>query len=112
LSAENGEKIDPITWAKIWEGASKNKSVEHIYPQKDPDGNWKGKGHQNVKPESFVHRIGKLVVLPPGMNSKAGTRVFAEKVDVYKGVNGLHQINRVIKLKRSIPRSRQIRRRT
>lgn len=50
LSAESGEEVDQVTWGKIWENASKDKSVEHFFPQKDPDGNWKGKGRQNVNP--------------------------------------------------------------
>jgi hypothetical protein len=95
LAKDNGEDIDQATWRKIWESASKEKSVEHIYPQKDPDGNWKGKGRQDVSPESFVHRLGNLLVLPPGINSKAGTRAFAEKVDVYKTVSGLHYVKKV-----------------
>ncbi|MBX9599778.1 MAG: HNH endonuclease family protein [Bryobacteraceae bacterium] len=56
------------------------------YPQKDPHLNWKGKARQNVRPESFVHRIGHLIVLPPGINSRAGTSRFADKVAIYKEV--------------------------
>ena len=99
LAAESGEEIDPITWGKIWQNASKDKSVEHIYPQKDPYGNWKGKGRQNVKPESFVHRLANLLVLPPGINSKAGTNAFRDKADVYKNASGLHHVRKIMKLK-------------
>ena len=99
LAAENGEEIDQSTWGKIWESASKEKSVEHIYSQKDPHGNWKGKGRQNVDPNSFVHRLGNLLVLPPGLNSKAGTKGFDEKVAVYKSVSGLYHIKKVMNLK-------------
>lgn len=99
LSAENGEEIDQVTWAKIWESASKDKSVEHIFPQKDPYGNWKGKGRQNVSPDSFVHRLGNLLALPPGLNSKAGTKSFADKVEVYKSIKGLHCVRKVIRLR-------------
>jgi hypothetical protein len=99
LSAENGEEIDQVTWAKIWENASKDKSVEHIFPQKDPNGNWKGKGRQNVDSESFVHRLGNLLVLPPGINSKAGTKSFAEKVEVYQSAKGLHHVRKVMRLR-------------
>lgn len=103
LSAENLEKIDQVTWGKIWENATKEKSVEHIFPQKDPKGNWKGKGRQNVNPESFVHRLGNLLVLPPGINSEAGTKPFRDKdnddkVKVYKNVSGLHHVKKVIRL--------------
>jgi hypothetical protein len=99
LSAEIGEEIDQVTWGKIWQNASKEKSVEHIFPQKDPEGNWKGKGRQNVNPESFVHRLGNLLVLPPGINSKAGTKSFADKVEVYKSAKGLHYVSKVMKLR-------------
>jgi Protein of unknown function DUF262/Protein of unknown function (DUF1524) len=99
LSAESGEEVDQITWGKIWENASKEKSVEHIFPQKDPDGNWKGKGRQNVNPDSFVHRLGNLLVLPPGINSNAGTKSFAGKVKVYKSVKGLHYVSEVMRLR-------------
>ena len=100
LSAENGEKVDQATWGKIWENASKDKSVEHIFPQKDPEGRWKGKGRQNVNPESFVHRLGNLLVLPPGINSKAGTKSFADKVQIYKdSVRGLHYVSKVTRLR-------------
>jgi len=99
LAAENGEQIDQITWGKIWGNTSKEKSVEHIFPQKDPDGNWKGKARQNVNPESFVHRLGNLLVLPPGINSKAGTKSFADKVKIYKSVQGLHHVNKVTRLR-------------
>src|SRR5437667_12887158 len=97
LAAENGEEIDQVTWGKIWEKA--DRSVEHIYPQKDPSGSWKGKGRQNVNPDSFVHRIGNLLVLPPGINSKAGTNAFADKVAVYKSVSGLHHVTSVTRLR-------------
>src|SRR5439155_5259250 len=99
LSEENGEVIDQVTWGKIWESGSKDKSVEHIFPQKDPYGNWKRKGRQNVNPESFVDRLGNLLVLPPGINSKAGTKAFADKVEVYKTVKGLNYVKRVIRLR-------------
>ncbi len=99
LSAENDERIDQVTWGKIWENASKDRSVEHIFPQKDPSGNWKGKGRQHVSPESFVHRLGNLLVLPPGINSKAGTKSFANKVEVYKGAKGLHHVKKVMRLR-------------
>src|SRR5262249_31692317 len=88
-------KIDQVTWRKIWESSSKERSVEHIYPQKDPDGNWKGKGRQNVNPDSFVHRLGNLLMLPPGLNSQAGTKCFADKVKVYKTVSGLYHVMEV-----------------
>ena len=100
LSADKGEDIDKFTWGKIWEKVSKERSVEHIYPQHDPDGNWKGKARQSVTPDSFVHRIANLLVLPPGLNSKAGTKSFDEKRAIYKkGASGLNHVAEVAKLK-------------
>lgn len=43
--------------------------------------------------------LGNLLVLPPGINSKAGTMAFADKVAVYKSVSGLHHVNRVARLR-------------
>jgi Protein of unknown function DUF262/Protein of unknown function (DUF1524) len=99
LAAQNGEEIDQFTWRRIWEMASKDTSVEHIFPQNDPKGNWRGKGRQNVNPESFVHRIGNLLVLPPGVNNKAGTSAFTDKVAVYKTVSGLYHVKRMIRVR-------------
>jgi hypothetical protein len=99
LSADNGEAIDKVTWGKIWEKVSKERSVEHIFPQKDPNGNWKGKGRQNVNPDSFVHRLANLLVLPPGLDSKAGTKAFHDKRQIYKSANGLHHVKEVVRLK-------------
>src|SRR5207249_11518125 len=98
LSKNNHEAIESATWAKIWEKVSKEKSVEHIYPQKDPEGNWKRKGRQNVKPESFIHRLANLLVLPPGKNSEAGTKSFRDKRTIYETAGGLHHVKDVTKL--------------
>src|SRR4051794_2689962 len=49
------------------------------------------------KPESFVHRLGNLIALPPGVNSKAGTKPFVDKLIVYKGVAGLHHVHEITK---------------
>ena len=99
LSAQNGEEIDQVVWAKIWANASKDKSIEHIFPQKDPDGNWTGKGRQKVNQESFVHRLGNLIVLPPGINSKAGTKSFAAKIKIYESAGGLHHVRKIMQLR-------------
>jgi hypothetical protein len=99
FAAENGEKIDQVTWLKIWQSASKEKSIEPIFPQKDPNGNWKGKVRQKVKSESFVHRLGNLLVLPPGINSKACTKAFAGKTEIYKTVGGLLHVRKVARMR-------------
>jgi hypothetical protein len=39
-----------------------------------------------------------LLVLPPGINSKAGTRAFSEKRVIYKTVSGMHHVEEVMKL--------------
>lgn len=46
-----------------------------------------------------MHRIGHLIVLPPGINSRAGTSRFADKVAIYKEVGGMHHVRKIVKLK-------------
>jgi hypothetical protein len=40
-----------------------------------------------------------LLVLPPGINSKAGTKSFTDKVEVYRSVKGLHCVRKVMRLR-------------
>ena len=46
-----------------------------------------------------MHRFGNLIALPPGINSKAGTKPFVDKLVVYKSVAGLHHVTEITKLK-------------
>jgi hypothetical protein len=82
LAKEAGEQISEETWGKIWSSAP-DKTIEHIYPQEAGE-QWKGKLRQGVEAESVVHRLGNLLILPPGLNSKCGNSGFAEKKEIYR----------------------------
>jgi hypothetical protein len=82
LAKEAGEQISEETWSKIW-SSSPDKTIEHIYPQ-EAGVQWKGKLRQGVEAESVVHRLGNLLILPPGLNSKCGNGGFAEKKHIYR----------------------------
>ncbi len=63
-------------WNRIWEQSPMN-SIEHILPQS------KGSQHSSEK-EIFVHRLGNLLLLPPGLNSKLGDKDPQEKANAYR----------------------------
>ena len=59
LAREKGQTFDNEQWNRIWE-ASTASSIEHILPQSSGNGD-------------VVHRLGNLMLLPPGLNSKLGS---------------------------------------
>ena len=70
LAEERGQRFSNEQWNRIWE-ESAAKSIEHILPQ--------SKGS-----ESLVHRLGNLLLLPPGLNSELGDKDPKAKVDDYQ----------------------------
>ncbi len=83
LSAKAGEKISEELWEKIWSGSPAT-TIEHIHPKTYTE-KWKGKiGDNQEQVDEIVNRLGNLVLLPPGINSKAAQKVFSEKKEVYK----------------------------
>jgi hypothetical protein len=56
-------------WNRIWQESASH-SIEHVYPQQSD--------------KSFVHNLGNLLLLPPGLNSKLQDRKPAEKVKEYR----------------------------
>ena len=56
-------------WHRIWEESASH-SIEHIQPQ-----------HTGAK---FIHRLGNLMLLPPGMNSKLSDGKPIDKVQAYR----------------------------
>ena len=56
LAREQGQNFSNEQWERIWERSAAD-SIEHIWPQ-------------SKAPESQVHRLGNLVLLPPPLNSK------------------------------------------
>lgn len=69
LSKEAGESINELQWKKIWSDEP-SKSIEHIMPQSS------GK--------SYVHHLGNLLMLPPGLNSRLKDKDPGAKKDSYK----------------------------
>lgn len=62
LAKTKGQKINESMWNRIWLGEP-SRSVEHIRPQ--------SKGSEDPQTKGiFVHRLGNLTILPPGVNSK------------------------------------------
>ncbi len=55
LATKAGEKLNEFQWNKIW-GDEPAKSVEHIKPQSSD--------------VSYMHNLGNLMMLPPGVNSR------------------------------------------
>lgn len=68
LAEEAGQRFDNEQWGRIWT-ASASKSIEHILPQSSG--------------ESFVHYLGNLIVLPPGLNSQLQDDPPEEKATAY-----------------------------
>ncbi len=77
LAAKQGQKFTNEQWNHIWEGSAAE-SVEHIFPQSLGSS-------ERVEPGKgvFVHRLGNLMLLPPGLNSKLKDQVPKNKADAY-----------------------------
>lgn len=98
LTKEDGVSISDKLWTQIW-NSSPTKTIEHIYPQTDSNPAWHGKlGIDRADIEKHMHRLGNLIILPPGVNSKAGNKPFQEKKDIYKDNRGLKLLEEVIAL--------------
>jgi hypothetical protein len=68
VSRKSGEKINTGEWKKIWQ-QDPSKSIEHITPQST-----------NRK---YVHHLGNLTILPPGVNSSLRDKPPLDKVNAY-----------------------------
>ena len=68
LSRKRGQKFDNEQWNRIWECSAAD-SIEHIKPQSS------GKG--------YVHWLGNLMLLSPGLNSELNACDPTEKVEEY-----------------------------
>lgn len=83
LAAQDGATISNEMWERIW-SSSTSDTIEHIHPQ-TPTDSWRGKlGRGRKQLEKNVHRLGNLMILPPGINSKAGAKSFKEKKEIYR----------------------------
>lgn len=93
LAAQQGGTISTHIWEQVWR-ASPATTIEHIHPQK-PGAEWQGKLGRSPL-EKQAHRLGNLMLLPPGVNSKAGTKSFKEKKKIYRKHNHLKFMDEVI----------------
>lgn len=84
LAAQMGEQINSSEWNKIWV-TDPAKSIEHVKPQ-----------HSEV---NYVHNLGNLTMLPPGLNSSLGGRAPKDKAEAYvtSGLKGTAELGREIK---------------
>lgn len=76
LAAEAGQKFKNEQWVRIWD-ESASTSIEHIYPQSKA---WP----KSSKTKIYAHRLGNLLLLPPGLNSKLSDKDPAEKASDYR----------------------------
>lgn len=85
LAAEHGEALNESQWNKIW-GEEPARSIEHIKPQSSG--------------VSYVHRLGNLMMLPPGINSSLRDKDPKDKARIYQ-TSGLLSAVGVAKLIKS-----------
>lgn len=99
LASQSNVSISDDDWEKIWNSSSA-KTIEHIHPQKPNDNNdWRGKlGTKKDYIERQTQRLGNLIILPPGVNSKAGNKPFQEKKEIYEKHRSLKILDEVIAL--------------
>ena len=76
LAESKGQKLNESQWNKIWQDEP-SKSIEHIRPQSFGSDDPKTSG-------VFVHRLGNLTMLPPGVNSKLQDDDPRDKAKTYK----------------------------
>lgn len=70
LSLEAGEKLNVGQWNKVW-ADEPSRSIEHIQPQSSEKG--------------YIHHLGNLTMLPPGVNSSLKDKPPKGKAATYKG---------------------------
>lgn len=90
LARSMGQSLNGSQWNKIWRDEP-SKSVEHVKPQ--------SKGSDNPNTGGiYVHRLGNLVMLPPGVNSKLKDSDPRMKAKTYEtcGLLDAVQVGRVI----------------
>lgn len=68
LAKDAGEQINAAQWTKIW-SLDASKSIEHIVPQSSD--------------KRYIHHLGNLTMLPPGVNSSLKDKPPAKKSDRY-----------------------------
>ena len=79
LAEQQGQQFDNEQWQRIWED-SPSRSIEHIFPQSKGSQVPLEAGEEGI----FVHRLGNLLLLPPGLNSKLGNKEPKLKAPCYR----------------------------
>jgi hypothetical protein len=75
LAEKAGQCLNESQWNRIW-ADEPSKSIEHIRPR--------SKGSEDSSTKGiFVHRLGNLTMLPPGVNSKLQDKDPREKAATY-----------------------------
>lgn len=69
MAEKKGQTFDNEQWNRIWE-ASAADSIEHVRPQSSR--------------KKYMHWLGNLILLPPGLNSELGDCAPDEKVEAYR----------------------------
>ncbi len=77
LARKAGQNFNNEQWNRIWRNSAAD-SIEHIRPQ-----SWWAFADFEPDPNE-VHRLGNLLILPPKLNSKLGTKAPEEKADAYR----------------------------
>ena len=76
LAESTGQNFNNEQWNHIWESSAAS-SIEHIRPQSESSSNDDGPD------QTEIHRLGNLLLLPPGLNSKLQDKPPSEKADAY-----------------------------
>jgi hypothetical protein len=84
ISRKHGEKINVGEWKKIWQ-QDPSKSIEHITPQSSN--------------RSYIHHLGNLTMLPPGVNSSLRDKSPADKAGAYEesGIRATRNVAAVVR---------------
>lgn len=88
LAKDAGEKINTTVWNKIWQ-VDPSSSIEHIHPQSSG--------------APYIHQLGNLTMLPPGINSSLNKRPAKEKSKTYVtcGLRATMEVGMAIEAKNS-----------
>ena len=97
LAEQQGQGFDNEHWNRIWEDSA-SRSIEHILPQ--------SRGSQEPLPDDgqegvYVHRLGNLMLLPPGLNSKLGNQKPEAKAKRYRDTGLLTAVEVVRTIEKS-----------
>ncbi len=95
LTNQRGGSVSEETWTQVW-SSSPTKTIEHIHPQTIPE-EWRGKfGTKKGYVTKQVHRLGNLVLLPPGVNSICSNKPFSQKKEIYEKHRHLKLIDEIL----------------